>query len=392
MRIKYAQKLVDELKIRSSTPDEPSSAEHTFECLLCGESFKGTPKDKVSKFKKHNKAGCPKCVRVERYASNTENTISKMYDMGFELLGVYRGADVPVLLRKIDCCGRSWESRPHNIVLKNPSCKPCRDDKAALKYDAEQERLEHVGKMKPHYLNHLIDDIKLKVLTPIKTSNDHHDIECMLCATVFTATPKSKVRGYKINGIPGCPSCSIVEKYSEASDYNTTKLADMGFKLIEEYTTRYSDIEMANINCCGRTFTATPHNVLNGASICPPCNDDRKRMAFQDFNIERHETALEHMEGFQKYSKKARVLTEQTYRDNINTINPSNLPRMRSGQDGYHLDHIYSIYRCYHDGIPEDICAHPDNLQMLEWHINAVKYNKAPDVVPNIVVEYLTNP
>lgn len=244
--------------------------------------------------------------------------------------------------------------------------------------------------MKPEYLQHLKENVKLEVQAPISTSNDHHMIKCMLCDNMFTATPKSKVANYKKWGATGCPVCTRERVFLKSRDTILNQLDALGIVLSEKYVSNKHDTRMKNTNCCSREFTAKPNNVLMGSTICPPCNDDRKRQAFQDFNKERHEEALKHMEGFQRYTKLVRVLTEQTYRDHHETINPDNHSRKRSGQDGYHLDHIYSIYRCYHDGVPEDVCAHPDNLQMLEWKVNAMKYNKV-DHIPSVVQQFVTN-
>lgn len=389
MRAAYVEKLKTELKMESLSPQLPSNVQHECKCLICLDSFTAVPKDKVSKFKKHSKPGCTKCIRLDIHSSSTEANLEKLSNLGFELLEDYKGLSVSILLRKIDCCGRSWLSRPHNIIQKNPTCKPCRDDDKRERMLAKEVRQQYVGRMKPDYLEWLENEVKLKIIEPICTSNDHHDIQCLLCDSIFNATPKAKVQQFKQNGRVGCPTCTSTDRYRFSVEYNKQKLANSGYKLLEEYTSTSAVILMMNINCCSRPFSARTNNVLNGATICPPCNDERKRKAFQQFNIDKHESGLEHMEGFQRYSKLVRVLTEQTYRDHHTTINPNNLIRMRSGPDGYHLDHIYSIYNCYHDGIPEELCADVANLQMLKSFENAQKYNKITQAIPDIFESYL---
>lgn len=389
MRAAYVEKLKTELKMESLSPELPSNVQHECKCLVCLNQFTSVPKDRVSKFKKNLTPGCPKCVINEKNAPNVEANLLKLNNLGFELMEKFKGVDTPILLRKIDCCGRSWLSRPHNIIQKNPTCKPCRDDDKRERMLAKEFRQQYVGRMKPDYLEWLESEVKLKILEPICTSNDHHDIQCLLCDSIFNATPKAKVQQFKQNGRVGCPTCTSTDRYRLSVEYNKQKLANSGYKLLEEYTSTTAEILMMNINCCSRPFTARANNVLNGSTICPPCNDERKRERWLQFNIDKHESALEHREGFDRYSKLVRVLTERTYREYHMSINPNNHPRNRSGQDGYHLDHIYSIYNCYHDSIPEELCADVANLQMLEWYENAQKYNKITQAIPDIFESYL---
>jgi predicted nucleic acid-binding Zn-ribbon protein len=231
--------------------------------------------------------------------------------------------------------------------------------------------------MKDEYLNKL-RNIKLEVLPPIKTSNDYHDIKCLLCGNVFKATPKSKIQNHKKWGSIGCPECTSNKRHMDQYKDVKEKIIDMGFELLEEYKGSNKEKHLfKNNNCCGRIFEARPNNILSGRTICPPCNDERKRKALQDFNEERHQEALKHMEGFKAYTKRVRVLTEQNYRSHKEIINPHDLPRGRSGQEGaYHVDHIKSIYRSFHDGDSPEECAAVKNLRIVEWHVNAQKWAK----------------
>lgn len=77
---------------------------------------------------------------------------------------------------------------------------------------------------------------------------------------------------------------------------------------------------------------------------------------------------------FRAYANKIRWLTELTYRENVNEINPNNYPRTLCGVDGgYQLDHIVSVKTGFVENIdPEDIAA-LNNLQMLSWEENRAK-------------------
>jgi len=63
-------------------------------------------------------------------------------------------------------------------------------------------------------------------------------------------------------------------------------------------------------------------------------------------------------------------LTEQTYKQHENIINPNNVNR---GRGKYHLDHKYSVLEGFKNNIPPYILSHPFNLQMLPEKINISK-------------------
>lgn len=77
------------------------------------------------------------------------------------------------------------------------------------------------------------------------------------------------------------------------------------------------------------------------------------------------------------YRNKVIWLSEKTYVENIQHINPNNYPRTISGVvGGYQLDHIYSIKKGFDNKIsPEDI-SKKENLQMLPWKTNRTKSSK----------------
>jgi len=64
------------------------------------------------------------------------------------------------------------------------------------------------------------------------------------------------------------------------------------------------------------------------------------------------------------YTRKVRGLSEKTYRDNIDIINPNRHPRML-GNQGWHLDHVISIVKCFKRGWVPEQAAVLGNLQLL---------------------------
>lgn len=225
--------------------------------------------------------------------------------------------------------------------------------------------------MKAEYLKEIEDSIKLRILPPFKTSNDHHNIECLMCEGIFNATPKAKIKRFREHGMVGCPECTKKERYKEDTKRILKQLEDMGFELMELYKGNKVNHLIKNINCCNRPFKTKPNNILTGGTVCRPCNNERKRKAFQQFNIDRHEEALQYREPFDAYRKRVRVLSEASYREHYQTINPNDYPRGRNID--YHLDHIKSISECFHADIPPEECAHHTNLQMLPYAENISK-------------------
>lgn len=83
---------------------------------------------------------------------------------------------------------------------------------------------------------------------------------------------------------------------------------------------------------------------------------------------------LDMLTEWEQYKKQARVMTERTYRNNMDIINPHQYPRTLAGTNsGYHLDHIIPICRGFVDNIPLDISSSVTNLQMLPWLDNVTK-------------------
>lgn len=77
---------------------------------------------------------------------------------------------------------------------------------------------------------------------------------------------------------------------------------------------------------------------------------------------------------FQKYANKVRLLTEKTYENYKHILNPNRLERVLLGQDGYQLDHIISVKKCFDLGFTEEFCSSLNNLQVLSTRINRLKW------------------
>ena len=79
---------------------------------------------------------------------------------------------------------------------------------------------------------------------------------------------------------------------------------------------------------------------------------------------------------YRDYQNKVSWLTEQTYAQNKQLINPKNWPRTLCGvPGGYQLDHIYPVSKGFENQIDPDQMADISNLQMLSWEENLNKSN-----------------
>ena len=80
---------------------------------------------------------------------------------------------------------------------------------------------------------------------------------------------------------------------------------------------------------------------------------------------------------YREYWYQVSRITEETYKNNKDIINPNNYPRTLCGiEGGYQLDHIISIKKGFIEGIDPTIMGALKNLQMLPWKENRTKHGK----------------
>lgn len=90
---------------------------------------------------------------------------------------------------------------------------------------------------------------------------------------------------------------------------------------------------------------------------------------------------LKDLDSYRKYRNRLKVLTEKTYTDYKSEINPNRHVRGVAGTDGaYHLDHIIPARFGFENGIPPEVLADKQNLQMLPWIDNIRKGRKYDQV------------
>ena len=91
---------------------------------------------------------------------------------------------------------------------------------------------------------------------------------------------------------------------------------------------------------------------------------------------------------FREYRGKVTMLTERTYQEHEELINSNGRKRTKCGHGGYQLDHIYPVAAGFENGVPPDLIAAPENLQMLSWQDNLAKGSTVSEV-PESIATYL---
>jgi len=84
----------------------------------------------------------------------------------------------------------------------------------------------------------------------------------------------------------------------------------------------------------------------------------------------------EEYSNFRKYRNRVSVRTRKTYEQFKDEINPNNLPIGKCGVVGAHqVDHIITVRQGFEAGMLIEIISAKENLQMLPWLENALKYD-----------------
>lgn len=245
-----------------------------------------------------------------------------------------------------------------------------------------------------------LKQIDIELLEPFKGAKIHHKMKCLHCEHTWEATPLSKLQNHKHWKTNGCPRCDLQRKQKRneiTRAKNIKKLQDRGLEILSNWDGRNSigakctplPVTVRN-TLCGHTFTSNAVNLLRRNVECPTCAKLLKTSNinhWSELNSARwRQTANE----WQKYKSKVTALTRKSYLTNEDKINPDDLPKGRAGTKGaYHLDHIVPIRYCFENNIPADICAHPDNLQMMKWKDNIVAKNHLKEKIPLIFENWI---
>ena len=189
-----------------------------------------------------------------------------------------------------------------------------------------------------------------------------------------------------------CKTCGGVEYTASQSDLclscywenrSTRKIAAEKQRVLDCYgNVEGPSIDKFNHRCytfthsCGTQQTWAFTNLIKQwktkSEPCSKCGSTERIKPAMKGYIEKYGLDEKARTDLRAYTRKVRGLSEKTYRDNIDIINPARHPRML-GNQGYHLDHIVSIVECFRQGWSPEKAAALDNLQLLEARDNLSK-------------------
>lgn len=245
-------------------------------------------------------------------------------------------------------------------------------------------------------------EIGITLLEPFTGAKTHHLMRCNNCSHEWTATPLSKTQAYKKYGYNGCPECNkvrIEERNNITRQQNKQILTNKGLLYPDWWTGQRvwdkdnTPIQLPVIQTkCGHKFTSTVQNLLSRGVICSVCGIEERTTGINKSSKGRSEEWKKTADIWQLYKSKVTRLSKISYKNNKDKINPNNLSFGRAGKEGaHHLDHIVPVRYCFEHYIPEELCSHPDNLQILGWRENIGSRDKLKEYVPNIFVDFIRN-
>lgn len=135
-------------------------------------------------------------------------------------------------------------------------------------------------------------------------------------------------------------------------------------------------------NCkkCGGVFDVVPSDtdrVYCSRECMYKCPEFRKKMSDVDRSYlqkYRKERINSKVSEYRRYAYRVRKMSEETYNLYESEINPYKHIRGLAGTpNAYHLDHKISVRYGFDNGIPPEVLAKKENLQMLPWRVNIVK-------------------
>ena len=120
-----------------------------------------------------------------------------------------------------------------------------------------------------------LEDIGIELVTEFTTAKSQHELRCMNCSNVWTATPISKLQAHKKYGFNGCPACHKVRADSLKLGKRTAFIAKIEerFEILSEYdgqqvTTSYITVRNKS---CGHVFESAPGNLIHATVECSIC-------------------------------------------------------------------------------------------------------------------------
>lgn len=202
---------------------------------------------------------------------------------------------------------------------------------------------------------------------------------CTGCKSVMTTASKSDV----------CITCSGKSKALSAVDKEKKIIDDYGYGIVGEPTKNHFGKRVYKLvaPCCDGEFSTVFGNLMSGIKKneqsgynklpCGLCGPKHRMTSALAGYIEKNGVDYD-LATFKQYKRKVHGLSDITYEENKQTLNPTNEVRGLAGLDGvYHLDHKVPIIQAFKEGWSPERCAEISNLQMLPWSENLSKGSRA---------------
>jgi len=122
----------------------------------------------------------------------------------------------------------------------------------------------------------------------------------------------------------------------------------------------------------------TPHkNDMYCSRKCMCGSEEhRKKLASIDrsyMQTEKYRSTLRKPDtlGYKRFVNRVHKLSNKTYIEHKDELNPNNHPRTRAGTNGgYQLDHIVTVRDGFDKGLSAEVLSEKNNLRMIPWKEN----------------------
>lgn len=142
---------------------------------------------------------------------------------------------------------------------------------------------------------------------------------------------------------------------------------------------------------CGHRFTAQMSNILNGATECGICGPKHRTKNATKAYVAKYGRDYD-LKLWKDYKLKVEALSNKTYVENLNLLNPMGLPRVKPNThpDAVNLDHILPIIHGFKNGVLPERMASLDNLRIIAARDNLRRRQKLTPEAKVLLQELLS--
>ena len=201
-----------------------------------------------------NGSRCPNCNKYRNTRKTNEEFVKEVYDLvgdEYTFLEEYTTTNNSILCRH-NKCGHEFKVAPINFLKRNTRCPKHRYKTQKKTTEFFRQEVAELGEGDYLLESEYISDSK-------KVTFKH-----LTCGKEFTMTPNAFIRGQR------CIHCrKNHRKTNEEFTKEVHGLVGNEYTFTEEYSGALNKIEVKH-NKCGKTYSVTPSNFLNGGR-CPYC-------------------------------------------------------------------------------------------------------------------------